>query len=116
MADLVAPGVRWVGIDSSPAQLADAARRGHRPLVQADMRALPFRDGSFASVTHLWCLYHLPEPVAAIAEARRVLRRGGRYFACTSARDNDPELVPEGRPPTSFDAEEAPALVVATKA
>lgn len=77
------------------------------------MAALPFRDGVFAEVTHLWRLYHVADPVAAIGEAKRVLRPGGRYFACTSARDNDPELVPDGYPPTSFDAEEA-AQTVAT--
>ena len=75
------------------------------------MLALPFRDGSFAEVTHLWCLYHVDDPATAVAEAQRVLGSGGRYYACTSARRNDPELVPEGYPPTSFDAEEAEAIV-----
>lgn len=75
------------------------------------MRALPFRDGVFAEVVHLWCLYHLEEPTLAIREAARVLRAGGRYYACTAARNNDPELMPEGYPSTTFDAEDAVSLV-----
>jgi len=75
------------------------------------MRALPFRDGVFAEVAHLWCLYHVDDPVVAIAEAARVLRPGGRYFAATGARDSDPEIVPEGYPRSSFDAEEATPIV-----
>lgn len=108
LASLVHDRVAWVGVDSSPTQI-DA--NPHRPIVQADMGALPFRSGSFAEVVHLWCLYHLDDPVNAIREARRVLREGGRYYACCSARDNDPELMPEGYPPTSFDAEEAVGIV-----
>jgi SAM-dependent methyltransferase len=73
--------------------------------------ALPFRDGVVRELTQLWCLYHLDDPGIAIAEASRVLEPGGRYFACTSARDNDPELMPEGYPPSTFDAEEAAAIV-----
>jgi len=61
--------------------------------------------------THLWCLYHLDQPSLAIAEAGRVLRDGGRYYASTSARDNDPEFMFEGYPPSSFDAEEAAEIV-----
>ena len=102
------PVPRWVGVDASRAQLA---ANPYRPVVQADMCALPFRDGAFAEVTHFWCLYHLDDPRVAIAEAARVLARGGRYYASTSARDNDPEIRPEGYPPTSFDAEEAVGLV-----
>jgi SAM-dependent methyltransferase len=75
------------------------------------MRALPFRDGAFAEVTHLWCLYHVNDPVLAVGEAARVLRAGGRYFASTAARDNDPEIMFEGYPPSSFDAEEAVSIV-----
>jgi SAM-dependent methyltransferase len=75
------------------------------------MTALPFRNHSFAEVTHLWCLYHLDDPLVAVAEAHRVLRPGGRYFACSSARNNDPEIMSEGYPPTSFDAEEAASVV-----
>lgn len=98
----------WYGLDSSPTQLA---RNSFRPVVLGDMALLPFRDGTFAEVTHLWCLYHLPNPVLAIWEARRVLATGGRYYACTAARTNDPELLWEGYPPSSFDAEEALSIV-----
>jgi SAM-dependent methyltransferase len=108
LAAALADDVVWVGVDSSPTQLAD---NPYRPLVRADMRALPFRDGAFSEVTQLWCLYHLDDPAEAIAEARRVLAEGGRYFASTAARDNDPELVPEGYPASTFDAEEAAAIV-----
>ena len=68
--------VEWVGIDSSPRQVAECP---YRPIVVGDMQALPFADDSFAEVVQLWCLYHLASPWAAIAEARRVLRDGGRY-------------------------------------
>lgn len=100
--------VSWIGVDASATQLA---ANPYRPVAGADMRRLPFRDNSFAEVAHLWCLYHVEDPVRAIREAARVLRPDGHYYACTSARDNDPELMPEGYPPTPFDAEEAAALV-----
>ena len=70
LASVLNEGVSWVGVDASPTQIA---ANPYRPLVIADMRYLPFRDGSFAEATHLWCLYHLDEPVVAIREARRVL-------------------------------------------
>lgn len=108
LAQLLAANVSWVGVDVSFTQLASSR---FRTLVQADMRSLPFRDGTFAEVAHLWCLYHVDEPGAAIAEAHRVLRPGGRYFACASARSSDPELMWEGYPPSPFDAEEAPEII-----
>ena len=100
--------VAWVGLDTSPAQLA---ANPYATLVRGDMRRLPFGDAGFAEVTHLWCLYHLEDPVPAVAEAARVLRTGGRDFACCASRHSDPELLPEGYPPSTFDAEEAADIV-----
>jgi SAM-dependent methyltransferase len=108
LASMLGDAVICVGVDSSPTQLA---ANPHRPVLLADMRALPFREGAFAEVTHLWCLYHVDDPVAAIREAARVLRVGGRYHASTGARDNDPEIMFEGYPPSSFDAEDAVSIV-----
>lgn len=108
LASLLSHRTRWIGVDSSRTQLE---RNPHRPICRADMQMLPLGDGTFAEVTHLWCLYHLDDPVIAIREASRVLRAGGRYYACTAARDNDPELMPEGYPASPFDAEEAAGIV-----
>ena len=108
LASLLRSGVSWTGVDTSATQLA---ANPYRPVIRADMRTQPFGAGRFAEVVHLWCLYHLDEPLDAIREAARVLRPGGRYYACTSARDNDPELMPEGYPPSPFDAEDAGSIV-----
>ena len=108
LAGLLGEGVTWIGVDSSSTQLA---ANPFQPVILADMRALPFRDGAFAEVVHLWCLYHVDEPAVAISEAQRVLRPGGRYYASTSARTNDPEIMFEGYPHSSFDAEEAVSIV-----
>jgi SAM-dependent methyltransferase len=108
LAARLRPGVPWFGVDASETQISSCPVR---PVVQADMRALPFRSGSFAEVAHLWCLYHLDDPVPAIEEARRVLRPAGRYYASTAARESDPEIMWEGYPATSFDAEDAVNIV-----
>ena len=81
--------------------------------VLADAGALPIRDGSCGAVVALWMLYHLDDPGAAIREARRVLRRGGLFATCTTARDDSPELLAHlpPQPTTTFDAEEAPSIV-----
>ena len=39
---------------------------------------LPFAEASFDTVTFVACLNHIPERAAALAEAKRVLRPGGR--------------------------------------
>jgi len=105
------PTAGWVGLDRSHALLSTVPTPG----VQADAAALPVADASMGAVCALWVLYLLEDPAAAVAEAHRVLRGGGLFAACTSGRDDDPELAPflGAPPPSPFDAEEA-ADVVAT--
>jgi SAM-dependent methyltransferase len=105
---LPVPGARLVGLDVSMTLL-----RAHPPpVVQADATRLPFALGAFDAVAALNVLYHLPDPMLALQETRRVLRAGGHLLAATIARNDSPELTPYWtRPPTSFDAEDAPNLV-----
>ena len=107
LRDFLPAPVRWAGVDQSSTQLRSCP---HRPVVRADAGRLPFADEAFDTVAALWMLYHLDRPEDAIREARRVLRPGGVFFTCTSARTNDPELC-DGYPATTFDAEEAPEIV-----
>jgi SAM-dependent methyltransferase len=101
-------GARWIGVDASSVMLAQTTAR---PVVQGDALRLPFRDGSVGGVVCRNLLYHFDEPALVIAEAYRVLRPGGLFLAETKSRQQDPELVPDGYPASTFDAEEAGQIV-----
>jgi ubiquinone/menaquinone biosynthesis C-methylase UbiE len=67
-----------VAIDIDAAGFFRARRRDPRVrLVQADAQELPFRDGVFDAVVEALSLCSVPDPAAALIEARRVLRTGG---------------------------------------
>jgi len=78
-----APGIRLIGVDASPEMLAEARREAPdgTTLQQADVRHLPFADASFDAVVIGSVLHYLPDAEAALAEAARVLRPGGRLVA-----------------------------------
>jgi SAM-dependent methyltransferase len=81
-------------------------------VVRADATGLPFVEDVFDAVTALNVLYHLPDPRPALREAHRVLRAGRHLIVSAIARDDSPEFDAYWtRPPTSFDAEEAPNLL-----
>ena len=76
------PGVRLVGVDIEPKQLAFArehlARAGvEATLVEADALGLPFDDESFDHVWMMWFLEHVADPPAVLREAKRTLVPGG---------------------------------------
>jgi SAM-dependent methyltransferase len=66
-----------VQMDVSMTRVA-RARGKCRHLFCADGYQLPFRDGSFEVVLLVAVLEHTSEPWRVLAEARRVLRKGGR--------------------------------------
>ena len=77
------PGVQITCVDISATSLAEAEARiqvaglPQPAFHQADLRALPFADASFDHAFICFVLEHLPDPGAALAELRRVVRPGG---------------------------------------
>ena len=85
-----ARGANVTGMDFSRNMVAEARRRyPGLTFREGDAAALPFEDESFDAVVIGFGLHHFPYPVQALAEARRVLRRGGRLGFTTWA---PPEL------------------------
>ncbi len=88
--ELLRAGYRLVETDIAPGQLGEA-RRLHRAEgfcgsaghMLADGQRLPFADGSFDGVLMVAMLHHLPDPLAALREAKRVLKPGGRIVLGT---------------------------------
>jgi SAM-dependent methyltransferase len=51
---------------------------------QCDAQAIPFDDATFDGVMANHMLYHVPDIPKALAEVRRVLKPGGRFYAATN--------------------------------
>jgi SAM-dependent methyltransferase len=87
-------GCTAVAVDHSPdmVRLAgeenrDAVAAGRLEILEASADRLPFADATFTCAAMTGVFGFLPEPVAALDEIRRVLRRGGRMVVMGS----DPE-------------------------
>lgn len=82
-------GHEAVGIDIAPRMIERAQERANQlglsmDLRVADVDALPFPDGWFDAVTERNVLWTMPDPAAALAEIRRVLRPGGHLLLMES--------------------------------
>jgi|YNPNPStandDraft_1061719.scaffolds.fasta_scaffold09702_3 demethylmenaquinone methyltransferase/2-methoxy-6-polyprenyl-1,4-benzoquinol methylase len=86
-------GLSVIGLDGDTAILSAAREKLHRArLVLADATSLPFKDGSFDSVTVAWGIRNIPNRQKALSEAVRVLRPGGRYIVLESVMPTNPAV------------------------
>ena len=98
LAELLSPHAkRYICIDTSARVVAAAGERLRRfPNVEVregDMHALPFKDASFDLVVLMHALTYSTKPAQAVAEAARVLRRGGRLLLSSLARHEHRSVV-----------------------
>jgi ArsR family transcriptional regulator len=98
LAELLAPhSHRYVCVDTSARVVAAAAERLKRfanvEVREGDMHALPFADGSFDLVVLMHALTYAARPQQAVAEATRVLKRGGRLLLSSLARHEHRAVV-----------------------
>ncbi|HEX8246442.1 MAG TPA: metalloregulator ArsR/SmtB family transcription factor [Longimicrobium sp.] len=82
VSESLAPFVRrLVAVDSSAAMLGAARKRlagvENVEVRAGELEALPVGDGELDAALLFLVLHYVPEPAAALAEARRVLRPGG---------------------------------------
>jgi ubiquinone/menaquinone biosynthesis C-methylase UbiE len=85
------PGVKLTAVELSPEMLAIGRQRAEEvgrqvDLRQGDVQELEFADGSFDSVVCTLGLCTIPEPRKAVAEAKRVLRPGGKLILLEHVR------------------------------
>ena len=108
-----------VAVDLSPRMVALATASGLEAVV-ADLRALPFEDGSFDCVVATSVLYHFDDPGEPIAELARVLEPGGHLLAVTGTDREDDRYAAWERllgapvprqPPLSFSRENGAAFL-----
>ena len=94
-------GNRYYGVDLSSSMLralrdklaADPARGGRPGLALADSMDLPFGSGVFDVVVMIHVLHLVGDRRHAIAEARRVLRSGGRLIVSTNEHSSSQRLA-----------------------
>jgi ubiquinone/menaquinone biosynthesis C-methylase UbiE len=75
------------GVDINPRNIELLQKRlPNHTVVEGDVEALPFADGSFGTVLCTEVIEHIPDPSAALAEYRRVLQPGGVLIGSVPAR------------------------------
>ena len=104
VAPLLGESGRLISSDFSPAMIETARRRGNElGLVNVEFReldaeALALEDDSVDGALCRWAYMLMPNPAAALAETRRVLRPGGRLaFAVWANADRNPWNSTAGR-------------------
>lgn len=89
----------FFGLDISPNMLKEARKKlvGVPRVVLREGSAdkLPYPDGTFDVVTCIMSFHHYPYPEKAVAEAYRVLARGGAYILSDVDKTRYGELEPE---------------------
>ncbi len=92
LADLAGLASSLIGVDHSPAMLEEARRRllergvNGVELRLGEMTHLPLADASTDCIIASMVLHHAADPPAVLAEARRVLVRGGVLLIADLAR------------------------------
>ncbi|HMI82144.1 MAG TPA: class I SAM-dependent methyltransferase [Solirubrobacterales bacterium] len=72
-------------------KLADSERKAE--VVEAPAEKLPFPDDSFDTAVVTLVLCTVPDPAAALAEIKRVLKPGGQLLFLEHVRSRDPGLA-----------------------
>lgn len=85
LTESIAPFVkRVIAVDDSPAMLGAARRRlaamSNVEVKSGRLESLPIEAGSLDAALLFLVLHYVPEPEAAVAEARRALKPGGRLL------------------------------------
>jgi ubiquinone/menaquinone biosynthesis C-methylase UbiE len=112
LAELLAPHARrYVCIDSSAKIVAAASERlrrhSHVEVREGDMQALPFDSPRFDLVLLMHALTYSEKPALAIAEAARVLRKGGQLVAaCLAKHEHRAAVEPYGHVNLGFTEKE----------
>jgi SAM-dependent methyltransferase len=107
MGELVAQSGATVAaaVDLAP-QMVARARRRLQPrgidVREMDAQSLAFADASFDAVVAGFSLMFCPDPLAALSEARRVLRPGGRLAMSVWGLPEECDTVRVGRVTAAF--------------
>ena len=75
------------------AEVAGAAASIPTHIVDGRGEALPYEAGAFDCVVCTFTLCSVQDPAAVLAEARRVLKSGGRFIFCEHGLAPDPDVV-----------------------
>lgn len=109
------PDSKIIATDLNPAMLEVAAKRMRSERVRfqpADALDLPFDDGSFDLVVCQFGAMFFPDKVRGNAEARRVLREGGRYlFVVWDSVDRNPGSEEVGKAVASLFPDNPPNFI-----
>jgi SAM-dependent methyltransferase len=98
--------IRYLGLDISDEMLARANRQARKlglpqvELVHGDVERIPVDDGSVDLFLSCWGLHCVPDPGAAVVEAARCLKPGGRLIGamiCCGTRLRQRLLVRPGK-------------------
>jgi ubiquinone/menaquinone biosynthesis C-methylase UbiE len=84
------------GIDPSPELLDRASKQMIRVpvlLVRTSAEQLPFGPAAFDTLVMTWTLCSIPNPSAALAEMRRVLKPGGRLLFVEHGLSHEPGVI-----------------------